>query len=179
VPANLNLAVPVVINQVETGIANVATHIIALDRTGQITREVIPVLHAEFVAILEDDDSRASGEKSYLVLHLGGTVDTVAQRLEVQLPPSEGGGSSRGDVVLIEDASYLQLASVLVKNRQELRQPGAQIATPTTYDAKEADTKSPPIGLLAPPAGPNVLLPLIDDVCFSGSFLTPHIVGGP
>jgi hypothetical protein len=120
VPPNLNLAVPVVIDQLEPVIAKVATRIIASERTGRLTSEVIPALHTQLVAILEDDDSRLGVEGDSLVLHLGGTAESVAQRFGIQLPPSEGGGSSRGDVVLIQDASYLEMASVLVKNRQEL-----------------------------------------------------------
>ena len=40
----------------------------------------------------------------------------------------------------------------------------------TTYDAKDPDTKYPPINQLRPPAGaPNVLIVLIDDVGFGAS----------
>jgi hypothetical protein len=46
----------------------------------------------------------------------------------------------------------------------------------TTYDAKDPDTKYPPIRELRPPAGaPNVLLVLIDDVGFGAS----SVFGGP
>src|SRR3970040_842640 len=46
----------------------------------------------------------------------------------------------------------------------------------TTYDAKDPDTKSPPIKELRPPAGaPNVLIILIDDVGFGAS----SAFGGP
>ena len=46
----------------------------------------------------------------------------------------------------------------------------------TTYDAKDPDTKYPPIEPLRPPAGaPNVLIVLIDDVGFGAS----SAFGGP
>ena len=46
----------------------------------------------------------------------------------------------------------------------------------TTYDAKDPDTKFPPITQLRPPAGaPNVLVILIDDVGFGA----PSAFGGP
>ena len=46
----------------------------------------------------------------------------------------------------------------------------------TTYDAKDPDTKYPPIRQLRPPAGaPNVLIVLIDDVGFGAS----SAFGGP
>src|SRR6516164_4730062 len=46
----------------------------------------------------------------------------------------------------------------------------------TTYDAKDPDTKFPPIRQLRPPAGaPNVLVILLDDVGFGAS----SAFGGP
>src|SRR5512137_2794563 len=46
----------------------------------------------------------------------------------------------------------------------------------TTYDAKDPDTKYPPIEPLRPPAGaPNVLIVLLDDVGFGAS----SAFGGP
>src|SRR6476619_5782087 len=46
----------------------------------------------------------------------------------------------------------------------------------TTYDAKDPDTKFPPIRQLRPPAGaPNVLIILLDDVGFGAS----SAFGGP
>src|SRR5678815_3473618 len=46
----------------------------------------------------------------------------------------------------------------------------------TTYDAKDPETKYPPIRQLRPPAGaPNVLLILLDDVGFGAS----SAFGGP
>src|ERR1700686_4005030 len=46
----------------------------------------------------------------------------------------------------------------------------------TTYDAKDPDTKYPPIRQLRPPTGaPNVLIILLDDVGFAGS----SAFGGP
>src|SRR5512136_3376083 len=46
----------------------------------------------------------------------------------------------------------------------------------TTYDAKDSDTKYPPIEPLRPPEGaPNVLIVLIDDVGFGAS----SAFGGP
>jgi hypothetical protein len=47
---------------------------------------------------------------------------------------------------------------------------------PITYDAKDPDTKFPPISQLRPPKGaPNVLLILIDDAGFGSS----SAFGGP
>jgi len=46
----------------------------------------------------------------------------------------------------------------------------------TTYDAKDPDTKFPPIRPLRPPTGaPNVLIVLLDDVGFGAS----SAFGGP
>src|SRR5512136_1792301 len=46
----------------------------------------------------------------------------------------------------------------------------------TTYDAKDPDTKYPPIEPLRPPAGaPNVLIILLDDLGFGA----PSAFGGP
>ena len=46
----------------------------------------------------------------------------------------------------------------------------------TTYDAKDPDTKFPPIEPLRPPKGaPNILIVLLDDVGFAGS----SAFGGP
>src|SRR4030095_4945584 len=46
----------------------------------------------------------------------------------------------------------------------------------TTYDAKDPDTKFPPIRPLRPPTGaPNVLIVLLDDVSFGAS----TALGGP
>src|ERR1700720_4119542 len=46
----------------------------------------------------------------------------------------------------------------------------------TTYDAKDPNTKFPPIEPLRPPKGaPNVLIVLLDDVGFAGS----SAFGGP
>ena len=46
----------------------------------------------------------------------------------------------------------------------------------TTYDAKDPNTKYPPITMLQPPEGaPNVLIVLLDDVGFGGS----SAFGGP
>jgi hypothetical protein len=120
VPPNLSLAVPVVANQLEPLIADIATRFIASERTGRLASDVIPVLHTELVAFLEDDDKRLQLQGDSLVLHLSGTVDNVGERLGVPLGQSEGGDGPEGDVVLIKDATYLQLTSDLVKNRQEI-----------------------------------------------------------
>ena len=46
----------------------------------------------------------------------------------------------------------------------------------TTYDAKDPDTKYPPITMLRPPEGaPNVLIVMLDDVGFGAS----SAFGGP
>jgi arylsulfatase A-like enzyme len=60
--------------------------------------------------------------------------------------------------------------------RQVLPIPDAQHVGVTTYDAKDPNTKYPPITMLRPPAGaPNVLIVLIDDVGFGAS----SAFGGP
>jgi len=54
--------------------------------------------------------------------------------------------------------------------------PDSTAATTTTYDAKDPDTKFPPITPLRPPAGaPNVVVILLDDVGFGAS----SAFGGP
>ena len=54
--------------------------------------------------------------------------------------------------------------------------PDAQHVGVTTYDAKDPDTKFPPIEPLRPPKGaPNVLIVLLDDVGFAAS----SAFGGP
>jgi arylsulfatase A-like enzyme len=60
--------------------------------------------------------------------------------------------------------------------RQVLPIPDRKPAGLTTYDAKDPDTKFPPIRPLRPPAGaPNVLIVLLDDVGFGAS----SAFGGP
>jgi hypothetical protein len=55
-------------------------------------------------------------------------------------------------------------------NRQILPIPDRQYVGLTTYDAKDPDTRFPPIEPLRPPKGaPNVLIVLLDDVGFSAS----------
>jgi arylsulfatase A-like enzyme len=60
--------------------------------------------------------------------------------------------------------------------RQVLPIPDSQFVGVTTYDAKDPDTKFPPIEPLRPPKGaPNVLIVLLDDVGFGAS----SAFGGP
>src|SRR5262245_19118646 len=60
--------------------------------------------------------------------------------------------------------------------RDNLPIAAAQYVGLTTYDAKDPDTKYPPITTLRPPEGaPNVLIVLIDDVGFGAS----SAFGGP
>jgi len=60
--------------------------------------------------------------------------------------------------------------------RQVLPIPDRKPVTLTTYDAKDPDTKFPPITQLRPPTGaPNVLIVLLDDVGFGAS----SAFGGP
>jgi arylsulfatase A-like enzyme len=60
--------------------------------------------------------------------------------------------------------------------RETLPIPDPRHVGVTTYDAKDPNTKYPPITMLRPPAGaPNILIVLIDDVGFSAS----SAFGGP
>ncbi len=60
--------------------------------------------------------------------------------------------------------------------RSSLPIPDTKHVGVTTYDAKDPDTKYPPIELLRPPKGaPNVLIVLMDDVGFAAS----SAIGGP
>src|SRR3981081_1969912 len=62
------------------------------------------------------------------------------------------------------------------KHRSHLPIPSAERTGPITYDAKDPDTKSPPIEQLRPPQGaPNVLIILLDDAGFGSS----SAFGGP
>src|ERR1039457_1172496 len=50
----------------------------------------------------------------------------------------------------------------------------------TTYDAKDPDTKFPPIEPLRPPEGaPNVLIVLLDDVGFAASSAFGGVISTP
>jgi arylsulfatase A-like enzyme len=61
-------------------------------------------------------------------------------------------------------------------SRTVLPVPDRQHVGPTTYDAKDPDTKFPPIKQLRPPKGaPNVLIVLLDDVGFGAA----SAFGGP
>lgn len=63
-----------------------------------------------------------------------------------------------------------------LKHRSHLPMPNTMRPTLTTYDAKNPDSKFPPIEQLRPPKGaPNVLLILIDDAGFGSS----SAFGGP
>jgi arylsulfatase len=54
--------------------------------------------------------------------------------------------------------------------REVLPIPDRKPVTLTTYQAKDPDTKFPPIEVLRPPVGgPNVLVVLLDDVGFGAS----------
>ncbi len=69
----------------------------------------------------------------------------------------------------------MQMSSDALK-RDVLPIPDEQFVGLTTYDAKDPDTKYPPIKPLRPPAGaPNVLIVLIDDAGFGSS----SAFGGP
>ncbi|MGO9383030.1 MAG: arylsulfatase [Mycobacterium sp.] len=60
--------------------------------------------------------------------------------------------------------------------RETLPIPDSQCVGLTTYDAKDPNTRYPPITMLRPPAGaPNVLIVMIDDVGFGAS----SAFGGP
>src|ERR1700750_1545382 len=60
--------------------------------------------------------------------------------------------------------------------REVLPIPDRKTSGLTTYDARDPDTKFPPITPLRPPAGaPNVLIVLLDDVGFGAS----SAFGGP
>jgi arylsulfatase A-like enzyme len=64
----------------------------------------------------------------------------------------------------------------MAQDRSVLPIPDPQYVGVTTYDAKDPDTKFPPIEPLRPPAGaPNVLIVLIDDAGFASS----SAFGGP
>ncbi len=61
-------------------------------------------------------------------------------------------------------------------NRDILPIPDSRFVGLTTYDAKDPNTKFPPIRRLRPPAGaPNILIVLIDDAGFGSS----SAFGGP
>jgi len=62
------------------------------------------------------------------------------------------------------------MPSVDTTQRSILPVPDTQYVGVTTYDAKDPDTRFPPIASLKPPAGaPNVLIVLLDDVGFAAS----------
>jgi hypothetical protein len=62
------------------------------------------------------------------------------------------------------------------KDRSHLPMPSAERTGPITYDAKDPDTRNPPIEQLRPPKGvPNVLIVLVDDAGFGAS----SAFGGP
>ena len=62
------------------------------------------------------------------------------------------------------------------KHRSHLPMPTPTRTGPITYDAKDPDTKFPPIEQLRPPKGaPNVLIILIDDAGFGSA----SAFGGP
>src|SRR5262249_47056700 len=67
-------------------------------------------------------------------------------------------------------------AQAPTKGREVLPIPDRKPVGVTTYDARDPDTKFPPIRQLRPPAGaPNVLIILLDDVGFGAS----SAFGGP
>src|SRR4249920_813888 len=62
------------------------------------------------------------------------------------------------------------MASEDATRREVLPIPDRRQVSLTTYDAKDSDTKFPPIRPLRPPTGaPNVLMILLDDVGFGAS----------
>jgi arylsulfatase A-like enzyme len=84
------------------------------------------------------------------------------------LSPTHGNGEAPAGA-----ASAAPIAPVM---RETLPIPDPQQVGLTTYDAKDPNTKYPPITMLRPPAGaPNVLIVMIDDVGFGAS----SAFGGP
>ena len=76
-----------------------------------------------------------------------------------QKPESTGGSTAQNDI---------QRSVLPISDRKPIGF--------TTYDAKDPDTKFPPIPTLLPPKGaPNVLVILLDDVGFGAS----SAFGGP
>src|SRR5262249_4965285 len=68
------------------------------------------------------------------------------------------------------------MSSVDKKHRSHLPIPASERTGLITYDAKDPDTKFPPIEQLRPPKGaPNVLIILIDDAGFGSA----NAFGGP
>jgi arylsulfatase A-like enzyme len=85
------------------------------------------------------------------------------------LSPGHGNGEAPA-----EAAPAAQAAPPVM--RETLPIPDSQRVGLTTYDAKDPNTKYPPITMLRPPAGaPNVLIVMIDDVGFGAS----SAFGGP
>jgi arylsulfatase A-like enzyme len=86
--------------------------------------------------------------------------------------------SVNGDAV---HQPYFRKKGVLMSSHDKIQRsilpiPDLQYPGLTTYDAKDADTKFPPIRELRPPEGaPNVLVILIDDVGYGAS----SVFGGP
>jgi arylsulfatase len=68
------------------------------------------------------------------------------------------------------------MSSESIRHRSHLPMPNTQRPTFIAYDAKDPDSKFPPIDQLRPPPGaPNVLIVLIDDAGFGSS----SAFGGP
>jgi hypothetical protein len=86
-------------------------------------------------------------------------------------------------IILLGSTSIVAASALLpvqaqspVEGRDVLPIPNRKPVGLTTYDAKDPDTKFPPIRQLRPPAGaPNVLVILLDDVGFGAS----SAFGGP
>ncbi|MCV6972055.1 arylsulfatase [Mycobacterium bohemicum] len=88
--------------------------------------------------------------------------------------PVQGHGGAAGSAA----AKPLEAAGTSVPPvlRETLPIPDARHVGLTTYDAKDPNTKYPPITMLRPPAGaPNVLIVLLDDVGFGAA----TVFGGP
>ena len=73
-------------------------------------------------------------------------------------------------------SKFAPMSNSVGSGRQNLPIPDTQWVGVTTFDAKDPDTKFPPIEQVRPPEGaPNVLIVLLDDVGFGAS----SAFGGP
>jgi arylsulfatase len=116
--------------------------------------------------------SKKSGTASVNVDHVQLTNGAMAQAWPRRRGP-KCSGPSNAHTQIGKDSS---MSDESRRDRQHLPMPNVEKPPQVTYDAKNPETKYPPIAQLRPPKGaPNVLIVLIDDAGFGAA----SAFGGP
>jgi hypothetical protein len=119
VPENLQFVTKFLSDDVEQSVIyRVTLRLLSSEFTEELSQTVVERLHVRLMNVLEDKGA-VKAENDQLVLDLRPVVERVFERLGLDVPQrlQEAGAQGSGVIVLVEDTKYLQMASVLVSNR--------------------------------------------------------------